>query len=220
MAQTQGSTSGFSSADLLVPLAPTVRGSQVVLVLEWGATVGASAFAAGIGVPTDLDVYLKFSVSDTEECLVYYNSPRCGGATLVRSDSLAAPEADDYGPGDAAATNGVETIVLSPMLATSYSLWVRNSALDQPLMTSGLRAHLYSSAGLLGQVTQPAPCGNATRFANVEAAAAVAADDYADDYAASLSARGVRCPYHDTPLDDDGSASPFWGSAANIEASE
>ena len=49
-------------------------------------------------------------------------------------------------------TTGVEVLYLDPMVATSYQLWVRNTGLDQPIMSSGLRANLYTSAGLIKQV--------------------------------------------------------------------
>jgi hypothetical protein len=82
---------GANSGNLLIPLSPTLRGSQMMMVIEWGASVGSTAYnnkvcemAFGIislvfkclckciqkvGVPTDLDVYLKFAVSGTEDCL-------------------------------------------------------------------------------------------------------------------------------------------------------
>jgi len=79
------------------------------MVLEWGPQVGSSAYAAGVGVPLDLDLFVKFPVSTTEDCLVYYNSPSCGNAHLLRSDALdAAPTVDDIPVSNALATSGVE----------------------------------------------------------------------------------------------------------------
>ena len=213
---------GSSSGNVLVPLAPKLRGFQLLAVVEWGGQVGAAAYGAGVGVPLDLDVFLRFTATDGgEDCTVYYNSPACGGANLLRSDRLTEPAAgtDDFGGSGAAIADatGVEVLYLDPMVATSYQLWVRNTGLDQPLMTAGIRATLYTKDGLVRQLEPPPPCGNATAFANIHPAGL---DDYVDDYEAAVAAAGVACPYHDTPLADDGITSPFWASAGNIEASE
>lgn len=65
---------GANSGNLLIPLSPTLRGSQMMMVVEWGASVGSTAYGNKVGVPTDLDVYLKFAVSATEDCLGKYIS--------------------------------------------------------------------------------------------------------------------------------------------------
>lgn len=91
----------LASLSWQIPLAPKLRGSQLMAVVEWGPVVGASADASGVGVPTDLDVFLRFAATDSTDCLVYYNSPSCGGAHLLRSDALQVPTTDDLGVDDA-----------------------------------------------------------------------------------------------------------------------
>ena len=52
-----------ASAHLLVPLARGLRESQMMIVVEWGVQASEEANSEGVGVPTDLDVYLRFGVS-------------------------------------------------------------------------------------------------------------------------------------------------------------
>ena len=52
-------------------------------------------------------------------------------------------------------------IKLDPMTRSSYTLWVRNAALDQPMQTSGLAVSFYSSTGLV-KVVRPPPVRNIT----------------------------------------------------------
>jgi hypothetical protein len=213
------SGAGANSGNLLIPLSPTLRGSQMMMVLEWGASVGSTAYSNQVGVPTDLDLYLKFPVSDTEECLVYYNTPACGNANLLLEDDISAPTTDDIPYTSAIDTTGVETIYLNPMIETTYTLWVRNSNLDQPLDTAALRVSLYTSSGPVTYVVPPPPCGNATGLVTVSTSNGDDDDD-GDDYHTAIEALGTACPYHDTPLTNDGVTKPFWSSDENIENSE
>lgn len=253
-----------ASAHLLVPLARGLRESQMMIVVEWGVQASEEANSEGVGVPTDLDVYLRFGVSGGrrperidpaaaatcafhsacdelgltgvccptsdgvyldccerklprhESCLVYYNSPSCGGAHLVtksgEGDSLVGMNIDEtIGVGDVIAASGVETLFLNPVLETSYALFVRNSALDQPIDTAGLRVNVYGSQGQVGETTQPPPfCPNATH--------SIAATTGTT----TVAAKGISnaCPYHDTPLVDDGAKRPFWASNENVVKAE
>ena len=45
-----------------------------------------------------------------------------------------------------------QVVYLDPMVETTYTVWVRNSGLDQPLDTSGLRVTLYTKSGRVKQV--------------------------------------------------------------------
>jgi hypothetical protein len=217
-----------ASAHLLVPLARGLRESQMMIVVEWGVQASEEANSEGVGVPTDLDVYLRFGVSggfgntdddgsgQRQSCLVYYNSPSCGGAHLVtksgEGDSLVGMNIDEtIGVGDVIAASGVETLFLNPGLETSYALFVRNSALDQPIDTAGLRVNVYGSQGQVGETTQPPPfCPNATHSIT------------ATTGTTTVAAKGISnaCPYHDTPLVDDGAKRPFWASNENVVKAE
>jgi len=215
------SSAGSNSENLLIPLAKNLRGNQMLIVAEWGASVGSTAYSNQVGVPTDLDLYLKFAVSADEECLVYYNSPACGYADLLSTDALSEPTVDDIPYSDAIDTTGVEILYLNPMIETTYTLWVRNSNLDQPIDTAGLKVNVYTADGLVKTVVPPPPCGNATGYVTVTT------DDggsdyyyYGDDYHNTIANLGITCPYHDTPLTNDGSTDPFWSSDENIENSE
>jgi hypothetical protein len=48
--------------------------------------------------------------------------------------------------------NPTQVVYLDPMVETTYTVWVRNSGLDQPLDTSGLRVTLYTKSGRVKQV--------------------------------------------------------------------
>merc|ERR1711965_697156 len=56
--------SAAASAHLPVPLARSLRGAQMMIVVEWGVQASADADSRGVGVATDLDVYLRFGVSN------------------------------------------------------------------------------------------------------------------------------------------------------------
>lgn len=104
------------------------------------------------------------------------------------------------------------------MIETTYTLWVRNTGLDQPIDTSALRVSLYTADGPIKTVVPTPPCGNATNL--VTATIADDWDDDFDDYHNTIALLGTSCPYHDTPLTNDGVTSPFWSSDENIVNSE
>ena len=93
--------------------------------------------------------------------------------------------------------NGVEVIMLDPIYETEYSLYVRNTNLDQTFSTSGLVAKFYGSEGLVKTVTLPPT--------------EVCTPTWSDQGTGSGA-----CTYHDTPLDN------FWYkySDGNIESEE
>ena len=96
--------------------------SQLELVLVWGpqrsgTAAAADAHAAGLGIPSDLDLYVTFAVTDggddddaatasgENRCMIYYGTTACGGAKLARGDALTEPRA----PNATAAADGDES---------------------------------------------------------------------------------------------------------------
>lgn len=121
---------------------------------------------------------------------MFYNSPICGNAQLLRSDSVPAPASDEISLGDALWSTGVETVLLNPLLQTTYSLFVRNSGGDQPLATAGLFATVYTSKGLILQAQPPPPCGDPTALVALRNVA-LKTDDQVDDFERAVASLGA-----------------------------
>lgn len=77
------------STDTLLSMAPALEADQMLIAVQWGPQLDFMSYANHQGTPTDLDVYLKFAVSDQSECMVYHGRDTCGGASLLQSDSVA-----------------------------------------------------------------------------------------------------------------------------------
>ena len=134
------------------------------LVLMWGAQASAQAtYDSYLGTPVDLDLYLQFEAVEStgEVCLVNYITPDCGDAAIVQTDALCCVEsAITGGAGSVAVASrwGVETVQIKKFHTTSYSVWIANFGLEQPLQTADATITVFVRDARLTQVTLPQPC--------------------------------------------------------------
>ena len=151
--------SSADSTDALVALSPELGEDEIFIVLTWGAQLGYAANQELLGTAEDLDMYVSFlaDAESDERCLLYYGVTSCGDAKLVRSDQLTVPssvtsviaEADEY---------GVESIRLTSLRATTYTVFIRNSGLEQPTERAEIKVDVFNVDGLVSRVDQPAAC--------------------------------------------------------------
>jgi hypothetical protein len=85
----------------------------------------------------------------------------------------------------------VEVLYLNPMIETTYTLWVRNTGLDQPIDTSALRVSLYTASGPIKTVVPTPPCGNSTHLVTVSRDDLDDWDDTFDDYHNTIASLGI-----------------------------
>jgi len=147
------------STDALVALSPELGEDEIFIVLTWGAQLGYAANQELLGTAEDLDMYVSFlaDAESDERCLLYYGVTSCGDAKLVRSDQLTVPssvtsviaEADEY---------GAESIRSTSLRATTYTVFIRNSGLEQPTERAEIKVDVFNVDGLVSRVDPPAAC--------------------------------------------------------------